>query len=316
MKPVATLPLNTPFEAPEGSWTLAILPDTQSYIIYCPQVFLRQVEWIAAHHQSHNIRFVLHEGDITETNTPHEWELARQAMGRIARAGIPFGISLGNHDYTPGTRCTLVNDYFPGFPCCEAFGTFQPGRHDNHWQTISTPTGRYLIVALEFAPRDEVLAWANTVVAQHPNHRVVVATHAYLYWDGTRFDYAAKGDTQEYSPTTYIPAEHGTGNDAEAVWQKFVSQHPNIEFVFSGHILGGGAAHLVSTGAGGRPVHQIVANFQKGVMPDRGYGGGGFLRLMQFLPDGKTVQVRTYSPWYDHWLHEPEHHFTLRSQLS
>ena len=25
-------------------------------------------------------------------------------------------------------------------------------------------------------------------------------------------------------------------------------------------------------------------------------GGGGFLRLLEFLPDGKTIQVRTYSP--------------------
>ena len=29
-----------------------------------------------------------------------------------------------------------------------------------------------------------------------------------------------------------------------------------------------------------------------------GNGGEGFLRLLEFMPDGKTVEVRTYSPLF------------------
>lgn len=55
----------------------------------------------------------------------------------------------------------------------------------------------------------------------------------------------------------------------------------------------------------------IFANYQRGVKPDRGYGGGGYLRLMRFHPDNRHVEVRTYSPWYDNWLEDDAQHFTL-----
>lgn len=73
---------------------------------------------------------------------------------------------------------------------------------------------------------------------------------------------------------------------------------------------GTGEAFLESRGEHGNRVAQMLVNFQDPpVVPARGYGGGGCLRLLQFLPDGTTVRVRTYSPWYDLWLTEPAHHF-------
>jgi hypothetical protein len=76
-------------------------------------------------------------------------------------------------------------------------------------------------------------------------------------------------------------------------------------------VLNYGTGYLVSTGDHQQKVHQILANYQGAVEPRRAYGGGGFLRLMQFFPDGETVQVKTYSPWYDVWLTEPEQQFRL-----
>ena len=29
-----------------------------------------------------------------------------------------------------------------------------------------------------------------------------------------------------------------------------------------------------------------------------GNGGDGWLRIMEFMPDGKTIKVRTYSPFF------------------
>ena len=40
-----------------------------------------------------------------------------------------------------------------------------------------------------------------------------------------------------------------------------------------------------------RNKHQMMYDYEK--MKD---GGMGFLRLLELLPDGETVQVRTYSP--------------------
>lgn len=61
--------------------------------------------------------------------------------------------------------------------------------------------------------------------------------------------------------------------------------------VLSGHVSTGGLGYLASEGTHGNTVHQMMVDYEK----MRG-GGQAYLRLLEFLPDGKTVQVRTYSP--------------------
>ena len=103
-----------------GSWTLAILPDTQVYSEFYPQHYNAQTQWIADHAVSHNIQYVLHEGDVTEHNTVSEWNKALPAMN-LLNGVVSYAISPGNHDYGPSgfsaTRDSLFNDpaYFgPG----------------------------------------------------------------------------------------------------------------------------------------------------------------------------------------------------------
>lgn len=40
-------------------------------------------------------------------------------------------------------------------------------------------------------------------------------------------------------------------------------------------------------------------------------GGNGFMRLIEFLNDGRTVQVQTYSPYLDQWLTNDRNLFQL-----
>ena len=47
---------------------------------------------------------------------------------------------------------------------------------------------KFLVLTLEFKPRDEALAWANRVAGQHADHRIIVVTHGYLTKDGRRAD--------------------------------------------------------------------------------------------------------------------------------
>src|SRR5688500_4742456 len=56
-----------------GSWTLAVLPDTQIYAQSYPQHYTAQTQWIRDHIASHNIKYVLHEGDITNNNVVAQW---------------------------------------------------------------------------------------------------------------------------------------------------------------------------------------------------------------------------------------------------
>jgi hypothetical protein len=75
------------------------------------------------------------------------------------------------------------------------------------------------------------------------------------------------------------------------LWQKLVRRHPNTMIVLSGHVSTGGLGYLASEADYGNTVHQMMVDYEK----MRG-GGQAFMRLLEFLPDGKTVQVRTYSP--------------------
>ncbi|WP_052572715.1 metallophosphoesterase [Haloferula sp. BvORR071] len=306
-----------PFDAPKGSWTLAVFPDSQSLTRLHPEVFIRQAEWVAAHKESHDIRFVAHLGDITDNNLPYQWTNAKAAMDVIKKAGIPYSLLPGNHDLgaNGGTadRSTLMNDFFKpaDYSNSQSVVYFEPGHLENSAHGFNTPHGDFLILALEFAPRNAVVAWANEQASAHPHHTVIMTTHAYMFSDDTRYDLAKFGSKQTWNPKTYPLAKNEEVNDGEDLWQKLVSQHANIRFTLNGHVLNDGAARTVSPGKGGQNVHQILSNYQYGVKPDRPFHGGGYFRLMQFLADKKTVRVKTYSPWLDKWMDGPEQQFEV-----
>jgi len=324
---VKTVP-TTPFDAPPGSWTFVALPDTQYYSKSYPEVFLRQTQWIVAHKDAHQIRFVGHEGDLVNNpNETRQWERAQAAIKVLVEGGVPFSFLPGNHDLgtqhegDTNSRATLLNHYFQesDFRHSEAHALFEPGKMENSWHEFSAPTGQYLVLALEFGPRDEVVAWADRVLSEKPDHRVILITHAYLSSESKRDDWAYdQAHGGRANPKSYRLGKLGDMNDGQDIWEKLVTRHPQVSFVLNGHVCDSGASYLASQAKAGQTVHQILANYQDNspnpggtVQPPRGYGGGGFLRLMQFHPGGKVVRIRTYSPWYDEWLTEPSQDFTV-----
>ena len=60
----------------------------------------------------------------------------------------------------------------------------------------------------------------------------------------------------------------------------------------SGHVSTGGIGYRTDKGDHGNVVHQMMCDYQK-----KEKGGLAYLRLLEFAPGGKTVQVRTYSPY-------------------
>ncbi len=289
-----------------GSWTLAILPDTQVYAESYPQHFTAQTEWLAAHAESHNIQMVLHEGDIVDDNNTRrpmdrQWDNALASIS-ILDGVVPYALAAGNHDYGPGgnasTRDSLFNsDVYFGPNSAYATqptvgGFYEAGRTDNSYHTFTAGGEDWLVLSLEFGPRDGVVSWANQVVSDHSDHRAMLVTHAYMYYEEERYDWATYGSSQSWNPHSYGVARLPGGvNDGQELWDDLVSQHENFEFVFSGHVLGDGTGYLGSEGVNGNVVHQMLANFQMDFQ-----GGNGYMRLLEFMADGETVNVRSYSP--------------------
>ena len=300
---------------PKQPWTLVVLPDTQYYSYSFPWVFEKQTQWIADHYEDLGLGFVVHEGDITDQNTDAEWVSARAAIDILVEADVPFALVPGNHDYEGNakSRSTLMNAYFDmeDYVASWEVGAFEAGQMQNTWHAFPMGSESYLVLALEFGPRDEVVEWAADVLASHPDHRVILVTHAFTYYDDSRYHWWEKGGEQSWNPHSYgMASAPGGVNDGEELWQKLVASHPNVILTLNGHVLGDGNGRVVSKGNYGNIVHQVLVNFQTGVTPAQPDGGGGFLRLMTFMPDD-TIEVKTYSPLLDEWLTDSENEFAL-----
>jgi Icc-related predicted phosphoesterase len=292
-----------PAQFTPGSWSLVLLPDTQYYSDKFPGLFTLQTHWIAKHKDKLNIQYVIQLGDIVETGGDRRhWRNAAEAMSELD-GRVPYAMVPGNHDYVDlHKRLTYLDEYFPlaKRKTLPGFGGAMADDLCNSFHLFSAGGTDWIIVALEWAPRDETIAWANEVLEKHRSRRAIVATHAYMSADGTRYDYAKKGKSQGCPPGEF--ALKSPGNDGEQLWQKLIRKH-NVALVVCGH-TGDGRGFLSSKNDCGRIVHQMLVDYQ-----GRKLGGEGYLRILEFLPDGKTVQATSYSPLYDHHLTEPGHQF-------
>jgi hypothetical protein len=103
-------------------------------------------------------------------------------------------------------------------------------------------------------------------------------------------------------------------NDGEGIWKKLVKLHPNIRYVFSGHVLHTGVGTLISLNDYGYPVYQMLANYQEGVKGSV-KGGNGWLRILDFDMKKKILSVKTYSPFINEYLKQPGQEFIIRGLM-
>lgn len=296
-------------EFTEGAWTVAILPDTQVYSLRNPGLFTMQTHWIVKNRDRLNIKCVLHLGDIVNNNTPLEWERAKSAIDELL-GEVPIALVPGNHDYGPSgdasTRETRMNEYldYEAHAAQPSFGgSMEEGLLDNTWHHFEAGGREWVVLALEWGPRDITVQWANHIMSQHPDSIGIMITHAFVNNNDLRYDHTDHEHPQHYNPHDYRTP--GGVNDGEELWQKLIKRH-NFAFAINGHVLGDGTGYLTEKNNTGTTTHQMLVNYQM-----RELGGEGYLRLLEFQPDGKTVIVKSYSPLYDRYLLEPDQTFTL-----
>jgi hypothetical protein len=293
-----------------GTVTLVALPDTQYYTDCRSPHLAAQTGWIRDQAEKRGVQAVVTLGDLTEHNIEPEWVFVRDAFGLVTN-DVPVVLVTGNHDEGDGgsanKRGSLITKFFPEPPGKARFllaETQRPRDISNAYYRVTLPKVTLGFLALEWSPRDEAVLWAHSVLKRYPKDRVVISTHAYLYDDGTRYDWKGKGAAQEWSPVAYPTGKrdqkkdaamdnlHRDGaNDGEMLWNALIKRHPGIFLVTSGHVLGKGEGLLTSKGDAGNNVHQVLVNYQ--MLRE---GGLGYLRLFEILPDGKTLRMKTYSP--------------------
>ena len=279
-------------------FTVVLLPDTQNYAEKYPDTYIAQTLWIRKQFKKDNIKFAIHLGDIVQTSTKkNEWENANRAM-QILDGVVPYSMVPGNHDMVVKDRnSTLYNQFFSPkrFQDRKWYGGHLGDNNDNNYCFFEGGGLKFMVISLEFAPRDETLKWAREICRKHPDHRVIVATHCYMRPNGRDTGCA----------TSYNVA----GNSGEQIWQKLVRKEPNIFFVISGHVLGVGL-QTSKNDAGGK-VLEMLTDYQG--LPN---GGDGWLRSLKFLPAENKIQVITYSPLLMKTNSKPEEAFFIPYQMT
>ncbi|MDX1607754.1 MAG: metallophosphoesterase [Candidatus Spechtbacterales bacterium] len=286
----------------DETFRLVVLPDTQIYALEHPGIFSTQTKWIRDNARDNNIVFVLHEGDIVHKNTEAEWKNAQESINFLDGA-VPYALAVGNHDMSMAGRqrdSSRFNKYFPLQKLSQSSsfgGAFEESRSDNTYHLFSAKDTDWLVLSLEFGPRDEVLSWASDVVEKYADRNVIILTHTYLYSDNK-----LHGSEEAHH---YVPGEYlNNANSGVSMWEEFVSRHENIKFVFSGHILGSGTGVLVEKGKHGNQVYQMLSNYQ---MLEE--GGLGFMRIIEIAPSLDRVAVKTYSPYLDTYKKDSDNQF-------
>ena len=314
----------------EGSFSMIMVPDPQSYTKFAVNqpLFDLQTAWIAQNIKRLNIKAALFTGDMVEQNgkitskplpNPHngdqtgrqQWEAVSRALSRLDNR-LPYVVAQGNHDIghiTATDRHTIAPEYiYPErnikFEDClvSTCANFE-GVHtmENSAYEFRTETwGNLLVITFEFAPRDEVLAWAKQLIEsnEYKNHKVIIITHSWLDTAGNRI--ANEGYTVR------------PWNVPENIWKKLVYESKNISLILCGHT--GDAPKIaenvantnykptssirIDKAADGRDIPQMMFNSQQGDGDWNGNGGDCWLRILEFKPDGKTISVRTFSPLF------------------
>jgi hypothetical protein len=283
-------------------FTIVVLPDTQKYVVNgtYPEIFTAQTQWIVDNKDALNIVFVTHEGDIVDTwNSTTEWDYVNTSMSLLDGV-VPYGMVPGDHDHQgedPDGSTQYYESYFPASRY-EIYPWWGAGYNNNtnNYQLMTIGRQDYIFFGLDFCPSQDELDWANGILTTYSDRKAILTTHAFLdennqYYGSSDFSRYPNGDPNPTGDTSFI-------------WNDLIRNHENLQFVLCGHMHG--EARRTDDNLAGKPVHQLLANYQ-----GRPNGGNGWLRIMRFVPLENKVYVQTYSPWLGQYETDSDSQFTL-----
>ncbi len=295
-------------------FTVAVVPDTQFETSNHPAMLAAQMAWIARHRAEEHIAMVLQEGDIVDRMTSsRQWATARRYYASLD-GKVPFVAAAGNHDIElldgrrPYSKSPAAyNRFLSSFADYTVDGRYGAGDFRNTYHLFTAGGVDLMVLNLDFGPTSGELAWAGRVAAKYPHRHILLLTHDYLGTDGL-----LRGVSNPEDKT--LPHNHNPAwNDGLQIWQKFVKLHPNVQFTLNGHVIQTvsaeepwSVARLVAPDDAGRPVFQMLMNFQT-TYP----GGQGYLRLLRFYPRANQVRATTVSPYGAAELTDDRNQFTL-----
>ena len=301
--------------SPKDTWKAILLPDLQNYTNDEANFeFLREtLNWIVTHRVEERIQMVLQVGDLTDQNQPNQWQRAKSAF-EILDGKVPYALTVGNHDL--GTleigenRSTLLNKYLS--PADNPLNRnqfvafYEDQRLENTASVFHLGSEDWLVLALEFGPRQPVVEWAHNVLSQHADKPTILLTHEYI----DQLSQVSSGQVRRSYPETYnSPYNYGIAHEAGGVhcgqelWKTLVEPHSQIYLTVNGHyrpfqrdakgnilpVPGVAEAKRTDERVDGTLVHQHFFNAQWA--PN---GGDGWIQILEFENAGKLIDTQPF----------------------
>ena len=277
------------------AYSFAVVGDTQWMSKYAPDKMEGIYDWILENQNDKKIAHVFGLGDITEdwntANKEQEWIRAYSYISKLD-GKISYSLVRGNHD---------ESKYFLKYFANEAYmsqfdGFIAEGDIRCSYMTMTVGQTDYLFLTLDFGISDEMIEWANEVVLAHPNHKVIVTTHGYQAFNQDPIDFdnvpSSGGMGSANDVDTNVGNNYRGYNNGQQVWDKFLSKHPNIFLIMSGHTPFEDVVNLQTKGDHGNVVNQMVIDAQ---WMDPQKGGVGMVCMLYFSEDGTQMAVEWLS---------------------
>lgn len=336
-----------------SDFTFGILPDIQTYTARRPQILDAQMDWISLNRTIENIVYVSQLGDLKDVGAcingtiawpslaapSTEWQIVRRAFDKLDTAGIPYGVSPGNHDFDQR------NGVFPGDGGgCPNFDTVRPlvgynseftpatlsqlfgvnydnrigGSNEDNYVTVSAEGFDFIFINLgyqEEAPAAGSTAsidWAEELLRDDfPNHIAIITSHFLVDCNKT----PTGQDVSSNSPCADTPATYNQVSTYGANIVTRLRQYQNLFMLIGGHRFGEAYDQLDrsdltdNNGQSFPPIHAVLANYQhlqysatnfdNVNVPGPSGGSSGYFKLMEFDTTGMTVDMVSVSPQLD-----------------
>ena len=288
------------------AYSIAVVGDTQRLSFANPDKVGNIYDWIVKNTSSKKIQYVVGLGDITENNTDAEWANAMKHIGKL-NGVVSYGLVRGNHDLYNPAGTNQFDKYTPQIKYEDQIDGCYNNQTYNSYKTMKIGQLDYLFLNLDYGADDGVLAWAGEIIGAHPNHNVVISTHAYLFRDGTTLD---AGDVYPPTKDAVFNAFPGSKpNNGDHMWDKLISKYENIVLVLSGHDPCDRIVTTQTQGVNGNIVTQMLIDPQG--LDDEVRGGTGMVAMLYFSEDGSEIQVEYYSTVKEAYFLE-ENQFTVK----
>jgi hypothetical protein len=294
---------------PGADFTIVGMPDTQYYTGELNggtnAILLSQTNWITANRAARNIAYVATLGDCVEHGdnggNDIEWQHANAGYSLIENPGttglpegLPYGITVGNHDQSPngnpdGATTVFYNQYFgeSRFLGRTYYGGHYGTNNDNWYNLFSASGMNFIVISMEYdtSPDAAILSWADGLLTTYSDRRAIVLSH-YLIGTGN-------------------PGAFGT--QGQGIYDA-LKGHPNLFLMLCGHVPGEGRR---SDAFNGNTIYTALSDYQS-----RTNGGNGWLRIMEFSPSNNVIHVKTYSPWLDQFETDGDSQFDIPYTMS